>query len=440
MAKYSGKDFKFKKIYDMRATITEYQVCERTDESKNITYNDAMRWMVDDEEFREEFISVLKEGLGKDKHKIRFPYDLEVCPVNRGSNDNPFKFVLKNPENVECIERPFKDIVPPKSIGDSDDTYANLSNFMASASHFPQQNAFLRDVALEVQKWMKPTYNGYGQQLWLSSHIPRNDSPLLFRLDTNPKYSTYPPYQQQQDENAQNAQGVAGPRNASNYSGFYFEEIKSGDLGNGKRYTEYTAMVTNQANTKGAPITYKDAMILMEQNSDFRNEFFSVLQKKSEGSIGRNRRPRPYFFEVCPVTQKTFSQENFRFALIDARALENINEDDSAFNQYFKGNNRYVVSFQNLGGDATMVVPRPLHQNEGNDTYAHISNFMSLNSSQEQLHEFWISVAKVVTKQLEDRQRDKMKSLWLSTCGTGVYWLHVRLDARPKYYSYRDYC
>jgi len=28
---------------------------------------------------------------------------------------------------------------------------------------------------------------------------------------------------------------------------------------------------------------------------------------------------------------------------------------------------------------------------------------------------------------------------WLSTAGTGVPWLHIRLDARPKYYHHLDY-
>ena len=29
--------------------------------------------------------------------------------------------------------------------------------------------------------------------------------------------------------------------------------------------------------------------------------------------------------------------------------------------------------------------------------------------------------------------------LWVSTCGLGVYWLHVRLDSFPKYYRYAPY-
>jgi len=36
-------------------------------------------------------------------------------------------------------------------------------------------------------------------------------------------------------------------------------------------------------------------------------------------------------------------------------------------------------------------------------------------------------------KQISDRPT------WLSTAGLGVYWLHLRLDSRPKYYRYQPY-
>lgn len=29
--------------------------------------------------------------------------------------------------------------------------------------------------------------------------------------------------------------------------------------------------------------------------------------------------------------------------------------------------------------------------------------------------------------------------IWLSTSGLGVYWLHMRLDRRPKYYTYEPF-
>lgn len=37
------------------------------------------------------------------------------------------------------------------------------------------------------------------------------------------------------------------------------------------------------------------------------------------------------------------------------------------------------------------------------------------------------------------QQRVSASLLWLITAGMGVFWLHLRLDSRPKYYSHRPY-
>ena len=103
-----------------------------------------------------------------------------------------------------------------------------------------------------------------------------------------------------------------------------------------------------------------------------------------------------------------------------------------------------VVTFPNLGGDALLVVPCPVPQN-GNknankqlDKYSHLANFMAYqNGNWEQKHNLLIAIANAVEKEL--KQLDPNQPLWLSTCGTGIYWLHVRLDSRPKYYSFQDY-
>jgi len=33
----------------------------------------------------------------------------------------------------------------------------------------------------------------------------------------------------------------------------------------------------------------------------------------------------------------------------------------------------------------------------------------------------------------------KNQPIWLSTSGLGVYWLHMRIDTFPKYYTYFEY-
>ena len=80
-------------------------------------------------------------------------------------------------------------------------------------------------------------------------------------------------------------------------------------------------------------------------------------------------------------------------------------------------------------GDATLVVPSP----RGPDAaYGHLAAFVR-GASEAQNHALWEAVGEAVEERLNQRP------LWLSTAGGGVSWLHVRLDARPKYYAYRPY-
>ena len=117
----------------------------------------------------------------------------------------------------------------------------------------------------------------------------------------------------------------------------------------------------------------------------------------------------------------------FEFVLVEAAALASVPAQRRAFASYF--NAEPVVDFPNLGGDAHLVVPCPLARD---DQFAHLALF-SRNATSEQQHQFWQRVGLAVTKFVGERP------LWLSTSGLGVYWLHVRLDSRPKYYTFRPY-
>ena len=116
----------------------------------------------------------------------------------------------------------------------------------------------------------------------------------------------------------------------------------------------------------------------------------------------------------------------------------------SDFQEHFDLCDKDVVTFSNLGGDAHLVVPCPpakpysdFDRNNYRNIYGHLAAFMKLNPNMDQTHNFWIQVAKTFEEQIQKRSKDS--PMWLSTCGTGVYWLHVRLDSRPKYYSYQEY-
>ncbi len=56
--------------------------------------------------------------------------------------------------------------------------------------------------------------------------------------------------------------------------------------------------------------------------------------------------------------------------------------------------------------------------------------------SDPQMHDFWIEAGRQMELKLSEKPDEK---IWMSTCGTGIYWLHLRLDTKPKYYTYTDY-
>ncbi len=50
---------------------------------------------------------------------------------------------------------------------------------------------------------------------------------------------------------------------------------------------------------------------------------------------------------------------------------------------------------------------------------------------------FWSTVARSALEELS--RRPEGKSLWMSTAGQGVPWLHFRIENSPKYYSFEPY-
>ena len=127
-----------------------------------------------------------------------------------------------------------------------------------------------------------------------------------------------------------------------------------------------------------------------------------------------------------PITDATLSRP-FECAIIRCDGLNRV-VDEGAFSAHFTPD-RDVVTFSNLGRDATLVVPCPRAEPS---LYAHLGAFLR-GAPEPQIHALWVAVARAVERRLGQ------EPLWLSTAGMGVAWLHVRLDDRPKYYAHREY-
>ena len=161
-----------------------------------------------------------------------------------------------------------------------------------------------------------------------------------------------------------------------------------------------------------ADITFKTFLEELQQKSKISEEFFRKLQSSAFQS---------YFFETPSLSKESLETKDFEFVLVSAQALQNIQSDVGAFSEYFDCDQRggTVTSFLNLGGDARLVVPCP--QGSEHQHYSSLAPFMRA-AGEGQIQEFWRESARIMLEQVRN-SRDK---LWMSTSGTGVYWLHLR--------------
>lgn len=171
----------------------------------------------------------------------------------------------------------------------------------------------------------------------------------------------------------------------------------------------------------GANLKYSAAVESWQSDAEFRAFFISLLEEAPFAA---------YFWETPPITGPTFARP-FEFVLVDSASLARMHADSSDFSGYFDaaGSDEAAVGFSNLGDDAFLIAPCP---RAPEPAYTHLAAFVR-KAPKEQQHALWQAVGAAVERRLDARP------LWLSTSGGGVPWLHVRLDSRPKYYTYDPY-
>jgi len=171
----------------------------------------------------------------------------------------------------------------------------------------------------------------------------------------------------------------------------------------------------------GVPATYSLVLELWSHDTAFRS-YFTALLAASPFSA--------YRWETPALTHKTAAQP-FEFVLLNSPGFTSRQTDSKTYNCYYTDDDtdHGIVTFANLRGDSTLVVPSP---RTADDAYGHLAAFVRL-APESQLDAFWRIIGATVKSQLTDNP------IWLSTAGGGVAWLHVRLDARPKYYGYSQY-
>ncbi len=171
--------------------------------------------------------------------------------------------------------------------------------------------------------------------------------------------------------------------------------------------------------SKARLLTRGDTLAGWRDDTAFRGFFNNLLALA----------PFPAFLWETPPLLSATRERPFECVLVDSPALAGFAPDRESFAAYFATADDPVISFANLGGDATLVVPCPCATPA---VYTHIAAF-TRGAPDEQRQAFWQRIGEEAMALLSDRP------LWLSTNGLGVAWLHARFDLRPKYYSYAPY-
>ena len=99
-----------------------------------------------------------------------------------------------------------------------------------------------------------------------------------------------------------------------------------------------------------ADMKFKTFLEELQQQSRTSEEFFSKLKSSAF---------QTYFFETPSVSSESLDKKDFEFVLVDAKALQNIKSDASAFADYFDcDHEKSVTSFLNLGGEFWPLIGR----------------------------------------------------------------------------------
>ena len=172
-----------------------------------------------------------------------------------------------------------------------------------------------------------------------------------------------------------------------------------------------------QIEANGRLLTFSEVISHWRNDADFRLFYRDLLAEMPFAAL---------FWETPAITRATIDRP-YQCMVLESAGLARVTPNPRPFAAHFTA--EPVVTFTNLGGDAMLVVPCPKMDNQA---YTHLAQFLR-RASAEQHHAFFLAVGEAVQVRLGDRP------LWLNTSGLGVHWLHVRLDSRPKYYTYAPY-
>jgi hypothetical protein len=112
----------------------------------------------------------------------------------------------------------------------------------------------------------------------------------------------------------------------------------------------------------------------------------------------------------------------FTFVVTPFGALRRMTVDKTFFQYFTKGS---VAVFSNRAGTVRLICPTA---GRALNNFIHLASFVKTRPVH--FRQLWTAVA------AEALRLSKTQNVWLSTHGTGIGWLHFRIDKIPRYYWY----
>lgn len=169
--------------------------------------------------------------------------------------------------------------------------------------------------------------------------------------------------------------------------------------------------------------------MLADQDDSVLQQFLGILRRNSY---------RAFFFETRPVTALQMASKTFEFVLVDAPQLAEFascRPNPWAFAEHFGGcSGRSSCVFPNSGGDATLIAPK-YQPKVDLAAFSHLADFCRCAPADIVMQAWKLAIETYV--HLVECQEGR--SLWFSTSGMGISWVHFRVDRRPKYYMYPNF-
>ena len=171
---------------------------------------------------------------------------------------------------------------------------------------------------------------------------------------------------------------------------------------------------------KGKILSYADVLDLWEHDSEFVNFYLSAFKKCGYYA---------FIWETPSICTKSVRRD-FEFVIHNS-PISSRQPDRETYAEYFDTDTAPdgIVAFDNLRGDALLVVPSPYRKDAD---YSGLAEFF-LEAPVTQQRGLWRELARHAKSRLSGRP------MWLSVAGGGIHWLHIRLDSTPKYYRYEPY-